>query len=152
MEFGPAILDDLESIDWIAIDDIQLAAGDARWEHALFKLFNRLQDIGGRLLISVASGGAQDVPFGLADLSSRLRSGLICQLFDLNDNEKQAALQRRAIKHGLSMSDNVARYLINRLRRDMHELTTIFERIDAASLSAGRELTIPFVRDVLGLD
>lgn len=151
LEFGPAVLDDLEIMDYLAIDDIHLAARDIGWEQALFNLFNRTHGAGGRLLVS-SSRGPRGSQFVLPDLSSRLNSGLIYQLLDLGDGEKQAVLQRRAASRGLSMPDHVARYLIRRLRRDMRELKGIFERIDAASLSAGRELTIPFVRDVLGLD
>ncbi|MFT4581921.1 MAG: DnaA family protein [Gammaproteobacteria bacterium] len=151
IEFGPAILEELESIDFIAIDDIHIAAGKPEWEEALFNLFNRTEAVGARLLVSSTDGPLQ-FQFNLADLRSRLSSGLVYTLLDLDDTEKQQALQKRAADRGLSMPDNVARYLITRLRRDMHELTVIFERIDAASLSAGRELTVPFVREVLGGD
>lgn len=151
MEFDPEILEDLESIEFLGIDDVHLAAGDKGWELALFNLFNRTQASGGRLLVS-SNRGPQNLGLDLLDLSSRLKSGLICHLSDLDDDGKQAVLQHRAARRGLDMPDNVARYLIHRLRRDMRELNMIFERIDAASLSAGRELTIPFVRDVLGLD
>ncbi|MDA0820842.1 MAG: DnaA regulatory inactivator Hda [Proteobacteria bacterium] len=151
IEFGPAILDELESINFIAIDDIHLAAGNRCWEEALFNLFNRTEAAGASLLVS-SRDGPLEFQFDLADLRSRLSSGLTYILFDLDDADKQQALQKRAANRGLSMPDNVARYLITRLRRDMHELTVIFERIDAASLSAGRELTVPFVREVLGGD
>lgn len=151
LAFGSAVLDDLETMDYLAIDDIHLAAGDPGWEQALFNLFNRSHGAGGRLLISSRTG-PRGSRFVLPDLGSRLNSGLIYQLVDLDDGEKQAVLQQRAVRTGLSLPDHVARYLIRRLRRDMRELDRIFERIDAASLSAGRELTIPFVRDVLGLD
>lgn len=151
LEFGPAVLDDLESMDFLSIDDIHLAAGDAHWEQALFNLYNRTHAAGGRLLIASAIG-PRGLNFALPDLNSRLSAGLIYQLVDLNDTEKQTVMQRRAASRGLSMPDSVARYLIRRLGRDMREITHIFECIDAASLSAGRELTIPFVRDVLGLN
>ena len=88
----------------------------------------------------------------LPDLSSRLSSALSYRLAELGDDDKQTLLQQRAARRGLSMPAPVARYLISRLRRDMRALNEIFERIDAASLSSGRELTIPFVRDVLGVD
>lgn len=151
LESGPAILDDLDAMHYVAIDDVHLAACDDNWERALFNLFNRTQTAGGRLLVSSASG-PRGFHFDLPDLSSRLNSGLSYRLDELDDGDKQVLLQKRAVGRGLSMPDNVARYLISRLRRDMRELNVIFERIDAASLSAGRELTIPFVRDVLGLD
>lgn len=151
LELDPSILDDLESIEYLGIDDVHLAAGNKQWELALFNLFNRTQAAGGRLLMS-SNRGPQNLQIDLPDLSSRLNSGLICRVSDLDDSGKQAVLQQRAARRGLTMPDAVARYLIRRLRRDMSELNTIFERVDAASLSAGRELTIPFVRDVLGLD
>jgi DnaA family protein len=151
MDYGPSILSDLESIDFIVVDDLDDAAGNSQWEEALFNLFNRVQESSSRLLVSSTSGG-RNSRFELADLRSRLASGLTLTLGDLSDGDKQTALQRRAANRGLTMPDNVARYLISRLCRDMHELTVIFERIDAASLSAGRELTIPFIRDVVGID
>jgi len=151
IEYGPAVLDNLEDIDFVAVDDVDIIAGHADWERGLFDLFNRLQAAGHRLLVSAATG-TRNTPYSLPDLKSRLSSALSYELAELDDDHKQAVLQQRAASRGLSMPDNVARYLISRIRRDMHELGTIFERIDAASLSSGRELTIPFVRDVLGLD
>lgn len=151
VDLGPAILDDLGSIGHLVIDDIHLAAGKPEWERALFTMFNQLQAAGGRLLLSSAAG-PRGFAFELADLSSRLNSGLSYQLYELADDDKLLALQKRAARRGLSMPDNVGRYLMSRLHRDMRALNVIFDRIDTASLSAGRELTIPFVRDVLGLD
>jgi DnaA family protein len=151
LEYGPALLDGLDAIDFLAIDDIDAAAGDPAWERALFDLFNRLHAAERRLLMS-ASNGPRGSRFVLPDLSSRLSSALSYRLEELGDDDKQTLLQQRAARRGLSMPAPVARYLISRLRRDMRALNEIFERIDAASLSSGRELTIPFVRDVLGVD
>jgi DnaA family protein len=151
LEYGPALLDGLDAIDFLAIDDIDAGAGDPAWERGLFDLFNRLHAAECHLLIS-ASTGPRGFRFALPDLSSRLSSALSYKLAELDDDDKQTLLQRRAARRGLSMPAPVARYLISRLRRDMHALNEIFERIDAASLSSGRELTIPFVRDVLGFD
>ena len=151
LHLGPSILSDLESIDFVVIDDIDSASGNGEWEEALFNFFNRLQDSGSRLLVS-STDRTQDIGIRLADLRSRLASGLTLTLNELADGDKKIALQRRAASRGLTMPNNVANYLISRVCRDMHELTTIFERIDAASLSAGRELTIPFIRDVVGID
>lgn len=151
LEHGPALLDGLDAIDFLAIDDIDAGAGDPAWERALFDLFNRLHAAERRLLVS-ASTGPRGLRFALPDLSSRLSAALSYRLAELDDSDKQSVLQRRAASRGLSMPAPVARYLISRLRRDMHALNEVFDRIDAASLSSGRELTIPFVRDVLGFD
>ena len=151
LDYGPAVLDGLDAIDFLAIDDIDAAAGEPAWERALFDLFNRLHVAERRLLMSAAKG-ARSSRFALPDLSSRLSSALSFRLAELGDDDKQQLLQQRAARRGLSLPAPVARYLISRLRRDMHALNEIFERIDAASLSSGRELTIPFVRDVLRVD
>lgn len=151
LEYGPAVLDGLDAIDFLGIDDVDAGAGDPAWERALFDVFNRLHAAERRLLMSTATG-AGGIGFGLPDLASRLSSALSFRLAELADDDKQTLLQQRAQQRGLSMPAPVARYLLRRLRRDMHALNDIFERIDAASLSSGRELTIPFVRDVLGVD
>ncbi len=148
---GPGILEGLDAVDFIVLDDIDRIIGDDAWEVALFDLFNRAQAAERRLLIGAAAAPAA-LQCGLPDLASRLQSALIFQLRDLTDGDKQVVLQRRARARGLALPDHVARYLINRLARDMGALNSVFERIDSASLSSGRELTIPFVRDVLGLD
>lgn len=149
--FGASIVDDLEALDFLAIDDIDLIAGDRIWERAIFDLYNRTLAANAYLLIA-SSSGPRGFNFELADLRSRLSAGLVCQLGELSDEDKLRVLQHRATRRALVLPDKVARYLITRLPRDMRELNELFERLDRASMSAGRELTIPFVREVLQSD
>jgi DnaA family protein len=67
----------------------------------------------------------------------------------LADADKAAALQRRALRRGMTLPDDVARYLLRRIPRDMGALMAALERLDRASLEAKRRLTIPFVRDLI---
>ena len=46
---------------------------------------------------------------------------------------------------------DVGRFLLNRLSREMDLLLNTLDRLDNASLEAQRKLTIPFVKEVLGL-
>ena len=85
----------------------------------------------------------------LADLRSRLSWGPIYKLDALNENEKQKALQQRAKKRGLDLSDDVATYLLKHSPRDMSSLFTLFEKLDKASMVEKRKLTIPFIKDYL---
>lgn len=71
---APAMLEDLEMLDLVAVDDVQLIAADAAWEEALFALFNRCHDRGTRMLFSADSGPAA-LPLRLPDLRSRLAWG-----------------------------------------------------------------------------
>lgn len=145
---GPAILDGLESMSLICIDDLQVVAADPLWEAALFHLYNRIRDAGGRLVVAASLSPAA-LGVGLADLRSRLGWGPVFQLIALDDAGKLAALQQRARARGLELSDEVGGYLLRHSPRDTHALFALLERLDQASLAAQRRLTIPFVRDLI---
>ncbi|WP_455365563.1 HdaA/DnaA family protein [Kaarinaea lacus] len=48
---------------------------------------------------------------------------------------------------GLELSDDVGQFLLRRYSRDLVELFALLERLDHASLSEQRRLTIPFLRE-----
>ncbi|SFX51426.1 DnaA regulatory inactivator Hda [Marinospirillum alkaliphilum] len=133
----------------ICIDNIQSVAGQPDWEEALFHLFNRVRDQQG-LLVMAGDAPPMHLAIQLADLRSRLSWGLTYQLHRLQDDEKLAALKMRARQRGLDMPDEVARYILHRCPRRLSELFATLERLDEASLTAQRKLTIPFVRKALG--
>lgn len=142
----PAMLEDMEQFDLICVDDLQQVAGNDDWEIALFHLYNRIQARAGRLVIS-ANQPLASLPVKLPDLASRLGWGLVYQLQELADDDKQAALQLRAGARGIELADEVAAYLLRRAPRDMKSLFSLLDRLDEASLVAQRKLTIPFVRE-----
>ena len=147
-ELAPAMLDGLESMPLICLDDIDAIASLPAWETALFHLYNRVRDAGGRLVASAAQVPAQ-AGFRLADLASRLSGGPLFQLRELTDRHKLAALQHRAQVRGLELSGEVGEYLLRRMPRDMASLFELLEKLDRESLVAKRRLTIPFVRQLL---
>ncbi len=148
--YSPSVLDNLEHYQLIAIDDVQVVAGNAAWEEALFHLFNRVMTTGQRLLIS-GNEAIKTLPIKLPDLTSRLASGLSIRLFALTESEVREVLQQRAQQVGLVMSGGVIEFLLKRLQRDMSTLSDMFAKLDQASLSAKRKLTVPFVKKVLEL-
>lgn len=148
LEYGPAVLEGMDQCDLLVLDDLEAMAGQPDWEQALFHLFNRLRDSGKRLLFS-ASCSPYELAIKLPDLSSRLALALVFHLQPLDDAEKLRALQLRASRRGLFLSDETGNYLLGRLPRGMGALFAALEQLDQASLQAQRRLTIPFVRDVL---
>lgn len=145
---GPAVLEGLASRDRVCIDDIEIVAGNAAWERALFALCNQVLDAAGQLIIA-ASMAPRECPFALADLRSRFSRLPVFHLRDLDDEQRVAALQLRAEHRGLELPVETARYLMHRSRRDMGSLYTLLDKLDLESLRAQRRLTIPFVRGVL---
>ena len=149
VEYGPTMLDNLEQCELVCLDDLDAVAGRSDWEEALFHLFNRLRDSGRRLLLA-ASSSPRELPVQLADLQSRLTLALVFQLQSLSDEDKLRALQLRASRRGLHLSDEVGRFILTRGERSMSALFELLERLDQASLQAQRKLTIPFLKETLG--
>lgn len=144
-----AVAEGLEGIDLLALDDIDRVAGQREWEEALFALYNRVRERGGRLLLA-ADARPDQCGFTLADLVSRLQWGLVFGLRPLTDADRVQVLQLRADQRGLEMPEEVAGYLIRRYPRDLVSLCALLERLDAESLQAQRRLTVPFIKEVLG--
>jgi DnaA-homolog protein len=129
----------------VIADDVQ--AFDERAQHALFLAINEARDGGPAVL---AAGDAPPARLGLRpDLASRLAWGLVYQLMPLSDADKAEHLKSLATARGLLLSDDVARYLLERLPRDLTSLAAIMEVLDRYSLMRQRPLTLPLVREAL---
>lgn len=145
----PAIFENLETVSLVCVDDVQVIAGNAELEEALFHLYNRI--IGNKKYLLLAANVAPvNLNIQLLDLKSRLQNGMIFQIQELTDPEKLMALQLRATFRGLELSDEVGRFLLTHWPRDFSFLFSALEKLDHASLAEQRRLTIPFVKQVLG--
>lgn len=148
LSLTPEVLHGFESLDVVCFDDLHVIAGQTEWEEAVFHLFNRIYDNGGRIIIA-----AQDLPkaihIALPDLVSRLSWGIVYQLHPLTDAEKLVVLTSRANYRGISLSDEVGKYILTHCPRHMGTLFAALDALDKASLAAQRRLTIPFVKEVL---
>lgn len=149
--FSPAdICDGLEGADMVCLDGIDHLCGNKEWEQTLFHLFNNLRDAGHSVIMS-AHSGPPSLPILLPDLKSRILGSMIYRLESLKDQGKQQALIQRASARGIELPDDVATFIMRRASRDMNELFYVLNRLDEASLQQQRKLTIPFVKDVLGI-
>lgn len=146
--YGPQILEGFEDFHLVCIDDLHLIAGDSDWEEAIFHFYNRLLSNQHQLLIS-ADIAPSYLAIKLADLKSRLASGVVFQLHDLADEDKIKVLQIHARTRGLDMPTDVGQFLLKRHSRSILDLLTLLEQLDIASLAAQRRLTVPFVKSVL---
>lgn len=147
--YGPSVLEGMEQLPLVALDHLQTVVGLPEWEEALFHLFNRIRERQSHLIVA-ANAIPNQLNIKLADLKSRLNSGICLPVRPLNDEDKISALMLRARKRGLNLSDEVARFILNRRPRDMQGLFTLLDELDQASLIERRKLTIPFVKAHLG--
>ena len=150
-EFSPfELMQQLESLDLVCVDDVQVIAASDDWEQALFHTFNRLRDNGKRLLLGGHCNPRQ-LGLRLPDLQSRFNGSLVLQVQPLDDAGKARALCARAGNLGMDMSDDVARFILSRWSRDTHNLFACLRCLDRLSLEQQRRLSIPFVKQALGI-
>jgi DnaA family protein len=145
---GPALLDGLEQLDFVALDDLDAVAGDSGWERALFTLFNGLVEHDGRLVLA-ANAAPAALGFRLLDLASRMAASEVHRLQPLSEAEQAEALRQRAGYRGLELPEETLGYLTRRAPRDFATLCRMLDELDTEALAAQRRLTVPFVRDWL---
>ncbi|CAM4183293.1 DnaA inactivator Hda [Serratia silvae] len=149
--FVPEVLDGMEQLALVCIDNIECIAGDEEWEMAIFNLYNRILETGRTRLFITGDRPPRQLNLHLPDLASRLDWGQIYKLQPLSDEEKLQALQLRAKLRGFELPEDVGRFLLKRLDREMRTLFMTLDQLDRASITAQRKLTIPFVKEILGL-
>lgn len=145
------VLEGIEHLSLICIDDVDAIASNAQWEEALFHFINRARMLNTKLLFS-ASNSPSNIGIELADLRSRLGWGLVFQIQPLVESDLAAAMKLRASGRGLMLSDEVVNYIFSRSTRNISSLLELLDTLDQASMAEQRKLSIPFVRQYLGLD
>jgi DnaA family protein len=147
MALTPSLLEGLEETPLVCLDDVERIAAKPEWEAALFSLVERLRAARGMLAVA-ASTPPDCLGLKLPDLASRLAWGTTYAMQPLDDAQKLEAVQLRARHRGLEMAEDVARYILSRYPRDLVSLFSLLDRIDEASLTRQRRVTIPFLREL----
>jgi len=141
-------LESLEGNDVIALDGLDVIAGNREDEVALFDAHNRARAAGVALMYV-----ARDIPdaigLGLPDLRSRLGQCTRITLAPLDEDGRRDVLRQRAQRRGLVLEDAALDWLLRRVGRDLGGLTALLDRLDRASLAAQRRITVPFLRQTL---
>ncbi len=138
-----------EGAVFLAVDDLDAVKGDQEAEDQVFHLYNAVTGNGGWFAAAVTEPPA--VWEFSSWLATRLLWGLVLPVNPVGDESRAAVLKRVSAGMGLSLPDNVARWLMTRLPRDPASQMEALELIDRHSLSAGRRVTIPLAREALGI-
>jgi len=132
----------------VIADDVEALAEGA--QQALFVAINLAREGGPAVL---AAGNAPPAQLRLReDLRTRLGWGLVYQLKPLSDAEKAVHLRSEALRRGLTLSEEVVRYLLTHLPRDLASLHAVLDRLDRHSLARQRAVTVALVRDALSIN
>lgn len=143
-------IDAYGKFETVTVDDVTAWIGTAASERPLMSLYNVLRGRRARLVLT-ADRSPRDIQFAVPDLGSRLRAAACYRIAALDDRDKLRLLSSVALERGFEMPSEVAQFLLARTDRDQRELLGVLDRLDKASLAQGRRLTIPFVKETLGL-
>ena len=144
-------LEALEGNDLLALDGLETIAGHRDDEVALFDAHNRAR-AAGITLIYAARASPDALTLVVPDLRSRLSQCTRITLAPLDDEGRREVLRQRAHRRGLVLDDAALEWLLRRVDRDLAGLTGLLDRLDRASLAAQRRITVPFLRQTLGVD
>ena len=100
-------------------------------------------------MIVAANLAPKSLGLFLPDVVSRLVSGIVFQMQPLSDEEKLQVLIMRAERRGMTLSEEVGKFILNHCPRHMSTLFAALDALDKISLATQRKLTIPFVKTVL---
>ena len=142
------VLDNLEEHDLVCLDDLDSILPSPEWEVAIFNLFNRIHSNHHHLMVT-ASALPSQLNFFLPDLRSRIGWGLALKMQAPDDTTLTSILQQRGIELGLELSPAVIRYLLTHCPREPRYLLDLLQQLDQASLSAQRDISVPFIKSFL---
>lgn len=150
-ELDPGILEGSDTIDMLAIDDVDAVAGDPLWETALFSAINDAL-LNGSALLLAAAVVPRDVGFRLPDLRSRAGAHVVYRIAALGDDDLERLVMQRAAERGLRVDAAAVQYLLRRVPRDMHVLDDWLRRLDRESLAARRRVSVQLIRSMFERD
>ena len=137
-----------EQADLVALDGLEHAAGHREDEIALFDAHNRAHDAGRRVLYA-ARAMPDALSLTLPDLRSRLLALPSVEVSQPEDALIAAVLEKMFSDRQIRVGPGVIDFLVARIERSFATARKMVAVIDEAAMSARRNITVPFVRDVL---
>lgn len=131
----------------VAIDDLQNA--NKKQQENLFYLFNHIVSTGGSLLVS------SDTPVAQMDLMPEIQSRLLtAPQIEIKQPEEQGLqmlLVKWAHERQLHLEPAVLSFLLSRADRNIADLHDMVAKLDELSLEQKRKITIPLIKEALGV-
>lgn len=136
------------SVDALLIDDIQFFARKERSQEEFFHTFNVLVESGKQIILT-----SDRYPKEIEGLDERLKSrlgwGLTVAVEPPDLETRIAILLRKAEQARMTLPDDVARFIAQRVRSNVRELEGVLKRIIAHAHFTGSPISIPLVRESL---
>lgn len=131
----------------VLVDDIDQTQDQGA--EKLFHTFNRIEQEGG--IFIVASNKRVNALNLLPDLKSRLHLMPFLELSDPSEKELEVLAVKMASDRQMTITPEVLSFILKRAERSPRQVEGIIEALDKTSLTEQKKITIPFIKQTLGL-
>lgn len=117
-------------------------------ERRLFHFLNAVRENSAHVLLTAREAPAR-WGTALPDLASRLAALPVVRIAAPDDAMREAVLVKLFADRQLDVAPDVIAYLLSRMDRSFDAMRRLVARADAESLTHGRAVTVPLVKDLL---
>lgn len=136
-----------QGVDILIVDDIQELAGKVGTQNAYFHIFNHLQLLGKRIILT-----SDRIPkeIGLEErLISRFNSGMTAELLSPDFELRKQILNNKIKQDGLNISEEIVDYIAKNVTDHVRNLEGIITSLVAYSLVYNREVDLELAKRVV---
>jgi DnaA family protein len=142
------LLDNLEKLNLVCIDDLEIIAGNNKWETAIFNLINECL-LSKCRIVFCSNINPSSIKFVLNDLMSRIKKINQIEVCPVQSDNLSDAIKFLADLRSIKIGNKEITYLINHSRRSMSELVAHVNQLDKLSMQLKRKITIPLIKQVI---
>jgi chromosomal replication initiator protein len=136
------------NVDLLVVDDIHLLANKERTQEEFFHTFNSLYNAGKQIVLS-SDSPPLEIPTLQERLVSRFKWGLVTEIEEPCYETRVAILKRKSRERGRELSDEVARFLAEKIDTNVRELEGAVTKILCYAGLSGQEISLQLVRQCL---
>jgi chromosomal replication initiator protein len=140
--------DKYRNVNVLVVDDIHLLANKERTQEEFFHTFNTLYNSGAQIVLSSDSPPVE-IPTLQERLVSRFNWGLVTLLEPPCYETRVAIVKRKSRERGRELSDELARFLAERIENNVRELEGAINKLLGFASLSGQEPNLQLARQCL---